>query len=582
MVYSMETIIILVISITLIIALYFVFRNREKRLHTEIENLKSEINTKNNIITKYKTTDKEESIHQSGSSFITEQLQKIRRLEGEIELQKQRLEDAKKIAQEANMVKYDFLSNIRHEIRTPLNSILTFSNILKEEIKDTKLLSYAQNIYNSGHKMLNMMDDIIELSKIESGSFEIHENAVDVRMIFQNIFNKQRHSALEKRIDISIHIDDNLPNILIVDDVKLTDIVTNLISNAIKFTNKGYIKIDIGAKNIDESKNTLTLYVRVEDTGIGVAKEDFEKIFEIFEKKEDGTDKEYQSIGLGLSINKKMAKLMHGDIYLKSEVSKGSTFTLEVNDVEIALIEKHDEDNYIDFSLLSKKSNIMIIDSDVISAETIKQSFKDTSVNVFSFTNLRDSIESFKTNHFDVIFIDADILVADDNAVSKVISRVSSAPIITLVKGRVKDISFENNIINIVGHIKKPIVLSELFKVSIKVLNSSAYMDIIGQMSDKSDDLYSLDINKVEEFLSIQAKKIKPLHEKAVLTNDLNVMKQFCSELLSEAKNYGIVPLVEYANIFLEKIELFDIETINTLIKEYDMAIEKLQRLKKK
>lgn len=582
--YSLEIIILIIVFVILFIVTFLIFKNREKILKQEIDRLKNTIDLKDNIIHKYKNEIESENIHISSSSFVSEQLEKIKSLENEILQQKKMLHNAKIIAQDANMVKYDFLSNIRHEIRTPLNSILTFANILKEEIRDTKLLSYAENIYKSGRKMLDLMDEIIELSKMESGSFELNENAVDIKMVFQSIFSEYRHSALQKRLDISLKIDENLPTILILDDEKLKDIVSNLVSNAIKFTDTGYIKINVYANNINDSKNTLSLYVVVEDSGVGIDESGIEQIFEIFEKKDNATSVEYQSVGLGLSINKKMAKLMHGDIYVKSTLSKGSIFTLAIDDVEIALINSKDLDEQdIDFSLVSaKSSNIMVIDEDIVSSEVIKQSFEDTSIRVFSFKNLRESMVAFNEYKFDLIFIDADVLVADDNAVFKVISNISDAPIVSLLEGRVKDVSFENDSRNIIGHLKKPILIGELFKLSIKVLNSSAYMEIIEKMSDSEDDIDLLDINKVRAFLLLQAKTIKPLYEKALLTNDLNAMKKFSLELLSLSKKQGITPFIEYANLFLEKIDLFDIETINNLMKEYEPIVKKLQRLNKK
>jgi two-component system, NarL family, sensor histidine kinase BarA len=257
--------------------------------------------------------------------------------ETQVNLQKANVElDAKvdELAQlnmrlyEMNRLKSDFLANMSHELRTPLNSIIGFSEVLQGiESLSEKQKRYAQNIQKSGRVLLEMINDILDLAKIDAGKTELRPSEFRIESIVHAQCDMVRALTEEKNIDLSVEVAPNLPP-LFQDQGKLQQVLTNLLSNAIKFTPEGG-RITVRAQQDDQRRLLLT----VADTGVGIADEDREIIFEKFRQSravvgEDGLTREYSGTGLGLSIVKELCKMLRGEIHFQSELGKGSTFVV--------------------------------------------------------------------------------------------------------------------------------------------------------------------------------------------------------------------------------------------------------------
>ena len=575
--------IVIGISLLLILILLFSLQATKKKTNLELKSLEKDIVALKEKLVSAKAKVVELENKSNKTTYVMDQIHKIDALNEEVFRQKNRVEEATAIAQEASMVKYDFLSNVSHEIRTPMNSILVFAELLSREIKEKKLLTYSKNILESGRKLLSLLDDVIELSKLESGSFKLDEGAVDIRVLLENIIQEQKYLAHKKGLKLTLEIDETLPLSLIVDAQKMKDILFNLVENALKFTKNGYVKLKVQVKKVDIQKNTVDMVIRVEDSGLGISKENQDKIFKIFEKREDSTELELQGTGLGLSINQKMATLMNGELSVDSKINVGSTFSLTLYDLEIVLVSATDEvdELSIDFSLVSPDgANIMVIDETEDSQLSIKECFIDTSIEVFGYDHPRDAIETLKTKKIDLIFIDIDIFSIDENAVSKVIAKMSQAPVVTLTQTSIKDVLFEEGGAKVIGHLKKPISRVELFKVAVKELNSAHIVTTREHEVILIDDEFDkLDKEDVKEFLVLHSKEVSKLYSKAIATNDLNAIKLFSEELLKLAVAKNINPLRSFSSQLLEYIDIFAIDEINTMMGEYKSKINRLQSL---
>ncbi|MDQ7067426.1 MAG: ATP-binding protein, partial [Sulfurimonas sp.] len=350
---------------------------------------------------------------------------------------------------------------------------------------------------------------------------------------------------------------------------------------AIKFTKEGMVNVKVVVKEHNYAQNRINLAMIVQDSGIGIDASNHKKIFEIFEQKELDIKPELQGTGLGLSINKKMAKFLKGDISLSSKLGEGSVFTFTLNGVEVILSSGEDEDNIdINFSLVKPEgAKIMVID-DSSSCATILDAFVNTKTEVFACKNFSEAIGLLKKQKFDLIFIDVNILSVDENAVSKVIAKMSKAPVVSLTSTSIKDIEFVKDGVEIVGHLKKPISNIELFKVSLKVLNSSQLTHSTAEKKlQTQNEFRGLDKQNIENFLHQHSKVLLPLFTKAIATNDLNSIAVFAKTLLPIAQKYKISFLAKFSQELLEKIELFEIETITTMMQEYKVKIKRLQNL---
>ncbi|WP_428739551.1 ATP-binding protein [Sulfurimonas sp.] len=397
------------------------------------------------------------------TSLISEQLKKIEHLENEVQRQKDKVEEAKFVAQEAVKVKYDFLSNIKEDLLSPIKTIIAYASILSKNIQSEKLNRYAKDIITSSEELLKSISNMVALSKIDAGNYDIQENAVELAFLFNGIVDEYKHVVSRKGIEFTLDIDKSLPESLIFDAPKVKAIVENLVSNSIKATKKGYINIYVRANGKDIAHNTMNLQVIVEDSGTGIQKEDQSKIFEMFETE-----------GLGLALNKKVAKLMHGDLTFYSEYGKGASFILSLSNVEIVLPSAEDEFHELDINfaqIAPEGASVMVIESDQGCVDTIVESFMQSHVRVVHFQTPREAIEELKKVKYDLLFINIDILTTDENAISKVIAKISNAPVVTLTNSNIKEFDISEKGAKIVAHLKKPLSRRELFKISIKVLN---------------------------------------------------------------------------------------------------------------
>jgi two-component system chemotaxis sensor kinase CheA len=227
----------------------------------------------------------------------------------------------------ASRYKSEFLANMSHELRTPLSSLLILSQLLadnKEGNLTDKQIEYAESVHTSGQELLNLIDDVLDLSKIESGKLDLQHDSVIIHEITQSLRRVFLPLAERKGLNLNIHINQNLPEHIFTDRQRLMQILKNLLSNAIKFTSKGEIKLDIQRDPFQPSMIAFT----VEDTGIGIPQDKHEIIFEAFRQADGTTSRKYGGTGLGLSISRKFAALLGGEIRLESSVGKGSRFTL--------------------------------------------------------------------------------------------------------------------------------------------------------------------------------------------------------------------------------------------------------------
>ncbi len=234
-------------------------------------------------------------------------------------------------AERANKIKSDFIANMSHEIRTPMNSIIGFAELLKDNITDSLSIKYINSIQNSSNILLELINDILDLSKIEANKIEIHKTMTNLNSLIISVINLFEPHIAKKKISVSFD-NENLDLVdFNIDEIRVRQIITNIISNAIKFTDVGGISVVVKSTLVN---SLYSISVSITDSGIGIEKEQQEKIFESFVQKDGQSTKKYGGTGLGLSISKKLAELMDGELTLESEIGIGTTFTLKINNIE--------------------------------------------------------------------------------------------------------------------------------------------------------------------------------------------------------------------------------------------------------
>lgn len=299
---------------------------------------------------------------------------------------------AKDKAEESNRLKTAFLQNISHEIRTPLNAIIGFSDLLiTQGSLGEKEKQFAQIICNAGNQLLSIINDIINIATIQAGQVKINEKITNINKLLENIYNQFKIKATAKNLEFDIYsyLSDEEVNI-VVDDVKLSQIISNLLNNAIKFTDKGYVRIIC-----NREKDNIKFCI--EDSGIGIEKSKHKIIFDMFRQVEIESNKTYGGLGLGLSICKSYVELMGGKIWIESELGKGSKFYFTIP-FKVHLY-KEKKDYKKDFNLFLKdKKTILIAEDEDYNYAYFEESLSELNLNILRAENGLQAIEICKQN----------------------------------------------------------------------------------------------------------------------------------------------------------------------------------------
>jgi len=269
----------------------------------------------------------------TGYILVMADVSNYRRMINEINEQKDELLDLKIKAEAANRAKSDFLANMSHEIRTPMNAITGMTAIAKAE-KDAEKINYAlDKIEDASVHLLGVINDILDMSKIEADKLELSPAVFNYKEMLDKVVNIVNFKVVEKNQNFSLHLDENIPRYLICDDQRLSQVVTNLLINAVKFT-PDFGTIDLKTSLLSNEKGICRIQFDVSDTGIGISEEQQAKLFTSFGQAESGTMRKYGGTGLGLAISKRIVEMMGGDIWITSELGKGSVFSFTVSALE--------------------------------------------------------------------------------------------------------------------------------------------------------------------------------------------------------------------------------------------------------
>ncbi|MBN2815970.1 MAG: hypothetical protein JXQ67_04755 [Campylobacterales bacterium] len=452
--------------------LYLYFTSKQKVLEKKLIASLHESESLKKKVESFGVSSKED-VKGSKSTLVIEQTKKIEFLESEVAKQKKRLRELKVIAQNATMAQQHFLSKVTEEITRPLYKVLNDTQTLQKSLKEQSSLNTLTHISVNANHLLQLLTDIVDLSKLQAKSFEVSENIVDVHYLLSSVIKRFASLAEKKSLKLIFEIDEKVPDFLYIDGTKVEQILENLIENAIKYTQEGYVKLNVLVDNVEPTTNTIGVSFYVEDTGAGITQEFQDKVFSVFEHVNQAENESAQTIGLGLAIDKKIALAMGGDITFKSENSKGSVFRFRLSDVEMVLHNESDdsEQKAPDFNLLKEDTKVLLVAEYNKNYETIVESFENSNVTLLAYSDFRDIMPLLQTQKINMILIDVEILTNDEGAVAKVLAGRTGIAVVPLIHSRVKELDFSNTPLTPKGFLKKPISKAELFKVSLRVLN---------------------------------------------------------------------------------------------------------------
>ena len=317
-------------------------------------------------------------------------------------------------AQLATKSKSVFLSYMSHEIRTPINAVLGMNEMILRECEDEQILTYADNIKSSGKTLLLLINDILDMSKIESGRMDIVPTEYETADIIIDLWNIIYLRAQEKGLKVDFILDETMPRKLYGDDVRIKQIVTNLLTNAVKYTPEGSVELRAAYKKTGEDR--IDLIISVKDTGMGIKQEDMEKLFEDFKRLDEEKNRNIEGTGLGMTITKSLLNLMEGKIDVESEYQKGSTFIVTIpqkvlsdeptGDFASVMGRQRSESIHKKGSFEAPEAKVLVVDDNNMNLLVFKALLKRTKMNIATADSGKKCLELVKKDSFHIIFMD--------------------------------------------------------------------------------------------------------------------------------------------------------------------------------
>ena len=323
-----------------------------------------------------------------------------------------RLKQEKSLAVQAAKNKSEFLSNMSHEIRTPINAILGMDEMILRESKDKNILEYAENLKSAGNSLLSIVNDILDFSKIEAGKMEIIPVEYALSSVLNDLVNMIKPRAEKKGLQIVVNSNHDIPSVLFGDEIRIKQVVTNILTNAVKYTEKGTVTLNVDFEQRDAE--SIWLKVSVKDTGIGIKPEDIEKLFHAFERIEEKRNRTIEGTGLGMNITQQLLTLMGTKLEVASVYGEGSTFSFKVaqkvinveplGDFTEALKNMAHQTYHEKFTAPDAK--ILVVDDTVMNLTVVKGLLKQTKIQIDTAESGYDTLKMVAQKHYDVIFLD--------------------------------------------------------------------------------------------------------------------------------------------------------------------------------
>lgn len=493
-------------------------------------------------------------------------------------------------AEEANRAKSQFLANMSHEIRTPMNAIMGFSEILEKRLKEDRNKEYLRSIQTSGKSLLTLINDILDLSKVEAGKIELEYSAVNPHGIFKELEIIFSQKIAEKQLDFIIEIDANLPEALILDEIRLRQVLLNLVGNAIKFTKKGFVKVSVNERFNTEDHSDLDLVFSVEDSGIGIPQGQSQAIFDPFEQQKGQSQYQYGGTGLGLAITKRLVALMGGHIFVTSKVGEGSSFNVVLENVSTAsisdIVDHQDEDIDMD-GIQFDPASILIADDIPMNRNLVKEYLESYDFKVYEATNGHEAVELAKHLLPDLILMDMKMPVLNGYEATKQIKedeQTKNLPVIALTASAMT--TDQNEFLKIGdSYLKKPVkqisLINELSKFIGHAVKTESREELDNKLSEKMDSgkIESPppeDFSKFTELLILLEEQQGnwELLQEALLIPDI---QKFATQTKEWGIKYHYPPLKKWGEDLYMLASKFDIEKLPKALQKLPELMEDIR-----
>lgn len=494
------------------------------------------------------------------------------------------LRAAKEEAERANRAKSEFLANMSHEIRTPLNAVTGFSELLSSLVTNEKQKSYLNSIKSAGKSLLTLINDILDLSKMEAGMMKIQFSPVNLRIILDEIEQIFKLKVNKKGLSFKLKIAPGFPPLLVLDEARLRQVLLNLVGNAVKFTEQGSVTISVQASSQKDSSDNVKLTIAISDTGIGIPKEEQENIFQSFRQQAGQSNRKYGGTGLGLSVSKKLTQMMNGEIQVESTPGAGSIFTLILHDVKAVYTQPGEaEENGFDFSKIRfNKEAVLVVDDVESNRLLLKELLGEPGLQVFTAENGEEALFLAEELRPQLIIMDIRMPIMDGIECTRRLKEnpdTVNIPVIALSAST--KVAEENAMIKtgFDGYLPKPVTTNHLFRNICRFLDCKQEPDsetIPAPVIPLSDDSLPGDENISQLIVSLK-EEILPHLPSIAGAKRMKDVKSFSRRLMTLGNFYNAGAVTEIAEQLSSFANNFDITAIHSLLDRITILVDRLE-----
>ncbi|MBZ8180233.1 ATP-binding protein [Oscillatoria salina] len=506
-----------------------------------------------------------------------------------LEFSQAALEQVVQRAEIANRAKSEFLANMSHEIRTPMNAILGFCDLLQGMVTEPKTTAYVRSIASSGKALLALINDLLDLSKIEAGKIELHYEAIDLRLLIQEIQEVFFQKAIEQGLDLLIEIDEKFPRGICFEEVRLRQILFNVVGNALKFTEEGFVKLYLRCQTYTVAENEkVWLEIVVEDTGIGIAADQQERIFDAFVQSEGQSTRKYGGTGLGLAITRRLTNMLGGMLFLQSQLGKGSKFIFVFPEVDICSIQSKskllsdgDEDLH-----RFQPATVLVVDDVQSNRDLIESYFAGSEHQLLMAKNGSEAIELAQIYHPDIIFLDLRMPILDGRVAAHYLKQnqqTKDIPIVILTASAVSH-DYQDLEDLCQGFLNKPISRSQLVKQLETILpqkENYSYHKKPNLSKEIPEEISEINTENLDELIALLRQEEETVWQELRQKMKRRDLRAFAQRLHSLAREYHSRVLLSYATTLETQLANFDWKHLPETIEEYPQIWRSLSSVTK-
>ena len=479
-------------------------------------------------------------------------------------------------AESANRAKSEFLANMSHEIRTPMNAVMGYAELLENSITDTRQRSYLESIKTGSRSLLMLINDILDLSRIEAGKMRLEPAPMDLRRLLDEVRQIFAMRAEARDLRLEVVLNEDLPAAMVLDETRLRQVLFNLVGNAIKFTHEGHVTIRAWSE-FDEHRqdDRFTLVITVTDSGIGIPFDQQRRIFEAFEQQEGQSNRQYGGTGLGLAISRKLAQMMGGELSVDSEPGQGSIFTLRLRGVETALTRAESGGEPLSRDFRFEPATVLVVDDNDTNRKLVRDMLSPLGLQVIEAADGAKALAVAREQSPDLVLMDIRMPVLDGYGARRAMNRdntLSRIPVVALTasvmpgdSARIRETHFD-------GFLRKPVSRQHMLEMLARFLRQETPQKTTIEPPTSSSSAPSEAARKavkdrLEGDYLARWEAVKD-------SGDPERIRDFASALAQLGQEHGMDELSHYGQRLMAGIDAFDLDRVNELLREFPQWLE--------